>query len=204
MTRNVAFVLFDGNEELDWAGPWEVLTMLGLIVPESVRCFIVSETGGLVRSAKGLRVEADYSFATAPKADIIVIPGGVGTRQEETNSAMLDYMRSAAAIAEVTTSVCTGAFVLARAGLLEGKKATTYWNQMERLGNIEGIEPVESRWVDAGDVITAAGVSAGIDMALHLVGRLWSPEIAVTVQKYMQYYPAPPHQEQALPEWAPA
>ena len=202
MTRSVAFVLFDGAEELDWVGPWEVFTMLSQAEPDSCSAFTVSQHGGEVRCAKGLRVLADHSFANAPKPDIVIVPGGQGTRTESQNPAMLDYMRAAAGQAEVMTSVCTGSFVLAGAGLLQGKRATTHFASMDRLRAIEGVTAVEQRWVDEGAVVTAAGVSAGIDMALHLVGRLWSPEIAAKVQKYMQYYPSPPNPQAALPEWS--
>jgi transcriptional regulator GlxA family with amidase domain len=203
MTRNVAFVLFDGAEELDWVGPWEVFTMLAQAEEGSVRCFTVSEAGDTVTCAKGLRILPDYAFATCPAPSIVVVPGGFGTIRESGNPAMLDFVRGAAAAAELTTSVCTGAFVLARAGLLTGKRATTHFGSMHHLRAIEGIEAVEERWVDEGTVITAAGVSAGIDMALHVVGRLWSPATAARVQKWMQYYPSPPHPEAALPEWSP-
>lgn len=202
MTRSVAFVLFDGAEELDWVGPWEVFTMLGQAEPDSCAAYTVSQHGGEVRCAKGLRVLADHSFANAPKADVVLVPGGQGTRVQSQNPVMLDYIRGAEDSAEMVTSVCTGSFVLAAAGLLEGKRATTHFASMDRLRAIEGVTAVEERWVDEGAVVTAAGVSAGIDMALHLVGRLWSAAIAAKVRKYMQYYPSPPNPEVALPEWA--
>jgi transcriptional regulator GlxA family with amidase domain len=198
----VAFVLFDGAEELDWVGPWEVFTMLDKVEPGSCTAYSVSQHGGEVRCAKGLRVLADHSFANAPKPDIVLVPGGQGTRTESQNPAMLDYIRATATEAELMTSVCTGAFVLAAAGLLEGKRATTHFASMDRLRAIEGITAVEERWVDEGSVVTAAGVSAGIDMALHLVARLWSPAIAAKVRQVMQYYPSPPNPEAALPEWS--
>lgn len=115
---------------------------------------------------------------------------------------MLDFVRKAAGSAEVVASVCTGALILAAAGLLEGRRATTHFASMDRLRAIQGVTAVEERWVDEGNVVTAAGVSAGIDMALHLVGRLWSAETAALVQKWMQYYPSPPRQDVALPEWS--
>lgn len=192
MARNVAFVLFEDAEELDFAGPWEVFTMLAQVVPGSVANYLVSEHGGQVRCAKGMRVIADHSFAGAPAPDIVVIPGGQGTRREVDNPAMVDFVTQAASRAEVTASVCTGAFVLERAGVLRGRRGVTHWASMDRLRALGTVDVVEARFVDEGAVITAAGVSAGIDMTLHLVGRLWSPEVAQKVQRYMEYYPEPP------------
>jgi transcriptional regulator GlxA family with amidase domain len=202
VTRRVLFVLFDGAEELDWAGPWEVLTMLGQVEQGSVVCEVVAESAGPVRCAKGLRVLPDHAFAAAPQANVLLVPGGQGTRREATNPVMLDFVRGQAERADVVTSVCTGSFVLAAAGLLAGKRATTHWGSMDRLRAIEGVTAVEERWVDEGSVVTAAGVSAGIDMALHLLARDWSPEVAARVRKAMQYYPAPPGDDVALPEWS--
>lgn len=194
--RNIAIVLFDDAEELDWAGPWEVFTMLRAIVEDSVNVYTVSERGGEVRCAKGLRVLADHSFATCPAADVVVIPGGQGTRREVSNPAMLDFVKRADAATEVTTSVCTGSFVLQAAGLLDGKRATTHWGSIERLRALPGVQVVDgARYVDEGHVVTASGVSAGIDMSLYLVGRLWSPQTARDVQKAMEYYPQPPYAE---------
>ena len=203
MTRNVAIVLFEDAEELDWVGPWEVFTVLTKHVEvDSCNVYTVSEKGGQTRCAKGLRVLADYSFADCPKPDIFVVPGGQGTRIEMDNPAMLDWVRASSATAELSTSVCTGAFVLGRAGLLRGKRATTHWGSMAHLQGFEGAQAVEARWVDEGNVITASGVSAGIDMALHVVGRLWSPEVARKVQLGMEYFPDPPYQDTPMPAFS--
>ncbi|HEX6031453.1 MAG TPA: DJ-1/PfpI family protein [Tepidiformaceae bacterium] len=205
MTRKIAFVLFDGAEELDFVGPWEVFTMLAQLEPGSCECYVVSEKGGEVKCAKGMRVVSDFSFAAAPSPDIFIVPGGRGTRIEKDNPAMLEWVRAAAASAEISTSVCTGALVLQSAGLLAGKQVTTHWRavpELQALGDDFSII-TGTRWVDEGDVVTAAGVSAGIDMSLHLVGRLWSPEIARNVQLRMEYFPAPPYQDVPLPETYP-
>ncbi len=193
VTRKIGIVVFEGAEELDFVGPWEVFTMLSKVEPESCEAFLVSEGGGDVRCAKGMRVLADYSFTDAPQADVIVIPGGQGTRKEDKNPVILEFLRTQAKQAELMTSVCTGAFLLQAIGLLDGKKATTHWGSVERLRE-RGVDVREfTRYVDEGAVITAAGVSAGIDMSLHVVGRLWSPELARTVQKAMEYFPEPPY-----------
>lgn len=193
MTKSVAFVLFDGAEELDFVGPWEVFTMVNAVAPGEVNAFTVAQTAGLVTCAKGLQVVARYSFANCPPADIIIIPGGRGTRTERNNPAMLDFVKRMDATAEFTTSVCTGALVLQSAGLLAGLRATTHWGSIELLrrpGDCEVLE--DARFVDNGHILTAAGVSAGIDMALHLAGRIWGPKVALDTQRAMEYYPEPP------------
>jgi transcriptional regulator GlxA family with amidase domain len=198
--RAIAIVIFPVVEELDFVGPWEVFAFLRDLEPESCDVFTVSEHGGEVRCAKGLRVIADYSFDDAPKADVVLVPGGMGTRAEIDNPRMVEYIRTAAAGAEVMTSVCTGSFLLERAGLLDGRRGTTHWASLDRLRERGTVEVVEQRWVDEGAVITASGVSAGIDMALHLVGRLWGPETARRVQKGIEYFPEPPYADVPIPE----
>jgi transcriptional regulator GlxA family with amidase domain len=199
--REVAVLLFDGVEELDFAGPWEVFGNVAVLAPDLCRVFTVSELGGEVRCAKGLRVLVDHAFADAPRPDIVVVPGGQGTRREVENPRLIEYLRAAAAGAELTTSVCTGAFLLERAGLLEGRRATTHWHSLDRLRALGTVAVVgDRRWVDEGPVVTASGVSAGIDVALHVVGRLWGPELARRVQKWIEYFPDPPYADVPLPE----
>jgi transcriptional regulator GlxA family with amidase domain len=193
MARSIAIVLFDGAEELDWVGPWEVFTMLSEVEAGSCTVFTVSERGGEVRCAKGLRVLADHSFADCPAADVVVVPGGRGTRAEASNPAMLEFVKRMN-VAQRMTSVCTGSFVLEAAGLLKGKRATTHWGSIARLKALGTVDVMEgARFVDEGHIVTAAGVSAGIDMSLYLVGQLWSVETARAVQKAMEYYPEPPY-----------
>ncbi|HLZ27417.1 MAG TPA: DJ-1/PfpI family protein [Chloroflexota bacterium] len=196
-TRRIGIVLFPGVEELDFVGPWEIFTMTGSANPGvEPRCvvFTVSQTGGEVVCAKGLRVLADYDFGNAPLADLIVVPGGRGTRSEVDNPRMIDYLRQAARTAEVVSSVCTGAFLLERAGLLHGRRATTHWASLDRLRAFADIEVVDDqRWVDEGPIVTSQGVSAGIDMALYLVGRFWGVDAARGVQKMVEYFPDPPY-----------
>ena len=200
MTRAIAIVLFPNAEELDFVGPWEVLTMLKSLDASTCDVFTVSEHGGVIRCAKGLQVVAEHSFATAPRADIILVPGGRGVIEQAENPAMIEYLRRAGERAEVSTSVCTGAFLLERSGLLQGRRATTHWASLDYLRGLGTVEVVEERWVDEGPVITASGVSAGIDMTLHLVGRLWGPDTARRVQKAIEYFPAPPYADVPVPE----
>jgi transcriptional regulator GlxA family with amidase domain len=193
MPRNVAFVLFEGAEELDFVGPWEVFTMAAQVQPGEIHCFTVAEVAGPVVCAKGMQVIAEHSFATCPRADIVVLPGGMGTRREMKSPTMLDFLRRLDRDAEFMASVCTGSLVFQKAGLLEGLAATTHWASLGALREA-GATDIRSgqRWVDNGRVLTASGVSAGIDMALHLVGRVWGPKVAHLAQKYMEYYPEPP------------
>jgi transcriptional regulator GlxA family with amidase domain len=191
----IGVALFDGAEELDWAGPWEVLAAWAQQWPDDgVRVFTLARSDGLVTCAKGLRVIPDETWETAPPLDVLVYPGGRGTRAELLDEAVLDWVRGISRSGAVVASVCTGSLVLASAGLLDGKPATTHWQSLEllpTLGNDIEVRP-DDRFVDNGNVITAAGVSAGIDMALHLVARLHSPERAREVRRYIQYDPEPP------------
>ena len=197
--RSIAIVIFPDVEELDFVGPWEIFSYLRDLVPGSCSVFTVSEHGGEVRCRKGLRVIADYSFADAPTPDIFLVPGGQGTRVEVDNPVLIDYLRRLGATAEISTSVCTGSFLLERAGLLAGRRATTHWASLDRLRALGSVEVVEQRFVDEGVVVTSAGISAGIDMALHLVGRLWGPETARRVQKGVEYFPEPPYAHVPIP-----
>jgi transcriptional regulator GlxA family with amidase domain len=191
----IGVALFDGAEELDWAGPWEVLAAWALQWPDDgVHVFTVAREEGTVTCAKGLRVLPEETWETAPPLDVLVYPGGRGTRRELADAAVLDWIRGLAGRGTLMTSVCTGSLVYAAAGLLDGRPATTHWGSLEtlpRLGSEIEVRP-DDRFVDTGSVITAAGVSAGIDMALHLVERLHSTERAREVRRYIQYDPDPP------------
>jgi transcriptional regulator GlxA family with amidase domain len=195
MTKTVGIVLFDGVEELDAVGPWEVLSAWKeLSGGNGWNVVTASRTGGTVACAKGLTIQPACALSSAPPFDVVIYPGGRGTRPLTTNEAELDWVRNAAAGAEVMASVCTGALVYAAAGLLRNRPATTHWAAFDELAALDPsveLRP-DVRFVDDGDVVTAAGVSAGIDMALHLVARLAGPDRARDVRRYIQYDPAPP------------
>jgi transcriptional regulator GlxA family with amidase domain len=197
----IGLMLFDRAEELDWVGPFEVFTMAREVAAgkgpaAGVRVVLISEDGGVVQGAKGMRAEVDYSFADSPALDVLLIPGGIGTRDELKNPVMLDFLREKAAECDWVTSVCTGSAVLERAGLAKGKRITTHWAYIPTLRETAGDGTTvlkNVRYVRDGNLVTAAGVSAGIDMALWLTGELFGVDHARMTQRAMEYDPAPPY-----------
>jgi transcriptional regulator GlxA family with amidase domain len=195
MTTHIGIFLFDGAEELDFAGPWEVLAAWARQWPDDdAAVFTVARDQAPITAAKGMRVLPDHSWESAPPIDVLVYPGGRGTRAHIGDPERIGWVRDLAESGTLMTSVCTGSLVFADAGLLDGGPATTHWSALTLLASLgSGIDvQPEARFVDRGDVITAAGVSAGIDMALHLVARLASPDRAREVRRYIQYDPEPP------------
>lgn len=195
MATEIAVAVFDGAEELDWAGPWEVLASWALMWPDDdVRVRTVAPSADPITCAKGLRVLPDVTWDDVGDLDVVVYPGGVGARDQVGDDGTRALLQGLRARVPLMTSVCTGALVYADAGLLDGLPATTHWSAVELLADLgSGIRVQgEARIVDAGEVVTAAGVSAGIDMALHLVARLHSVERAREVRHYIQYDPDPP------------
>lgn len=195
MTTRIGIFLFEGAEELDWAGPWEVLSYWARTWPDDdVEVFTFAREDGVVNCAKGLKVVPDHTWETAPVFDVLVYPGGIGTRAHLGDETIKQWLLDAKERGALITSVCTGALVLADSGLLRDLPATTYWSLVSMLTELDPtitLRP-DDRFVDTGDVITAAGVSAGIDMALHLVKRLHSADRAREVRRGIQYDPQPP------------
>jgi transcriptional regulator GlxA family with amidase domain len=191
----IAVALFEDAEELDFAGPWEVLAAWATQWPDDgVHVFTVASSTDPVTCAKGMRVVPDHSWESAPPIDVLVYPGGRGTRRELEDPEVLERLRALRERNTLMTSVCTGSLVFAAAGLLRDRPATTWWGSLERLAELDPTIEVrpDDRFVDSGEIVTAAGVSAGIDMALHLVARLHSSERAREVRRYIQYDPQPP------------
>jgi transcriptional regulator GlxA family with amidase domain len=192
---NVGIFLFDEVEVLDFAGPFEVFSVAARVqsrrepdTPKAFEVFTVSEARGLVRARGALMVQAAFTLATHPHIDLLVVPGGVVDAELE-KPAVIDWVKRINASSQLTTSVCTGAFILGRAGLLDGLEATTHW---EDIPDLERTQPKVNvlpnvDWVDQGRIVTSAGISAGINMSLHLVERLHSPELAVATARQMQY-----------------
>jgi transcriptional regulator GlxA family with amidase domain len=193
----IAILIFEKLTALDAIGPYEVLRS----VPGWEVRFVGPEKGPVRTDCGALGLSADYSLDEVEEADIVLVPGGKGNRPLLTDDGVLSWLRRVDASSTWTASVCTGALVLGAAGLLEGKRATTYWPFLEQLREY-GAEPAGGRYVEDGKTITAAGVSAGIDMALHLVGQEAGPEVAQAVQLGIEYDPQPPF-DAGSPEKAP-
>lgn len=193
MAITTGILLFDGTEELDFVGPWEVLTMARMKGDSVVT---IAQGSDPLRCAKGLRVIADHTFADAPHLDVIVVPGGVGTRREIDNPVVTTWIGDVAASATWVTSVCTGSYLLHAAGLTNDRRITTHWAGVDELRKMAPDQVIveDARWVVDGNLVTAAGVSAGIDMALWLVGQLYDVRHARAVQHFIEYDPAPPYQ----------
>ena len=194
----IAIVLYDRFTALDAIGPYEVLSRL----PDASLAFVAAEAGP-VRTDNGmLTIVAERSLAEVPRPDILLVPGGPGEVAARAGGPVLQWLRSAAATSTWTTSVCTGSLVLAAAGLLDGCRATSHWLAMEELARL-GAEPVSERVVFDGNIVTAAGVSAGIDMALALAERVAGREVAQAIQLGIEYDPQPPF-DAGSPRTAPA
>ena len=190
----VGILLYPDAEELDWAGPWEVFTMAAQ-GDHPMKVVTIAQEEGTIRCAKGLRVLADHTFETAPTLDVIVVPGGQGSRVEMKNRVLLDWLASASESCRFVTSVCTGAILLCKAGLADGREVTTHWGYIETLRELAPQVTVREkvRYIQDGRIVTSAGVSAGIDMSLWLVGQIWGVEHARGTQRFMEYDPAPPY-----------
>ncbi len=184
---NIAIPIFDQLTALDAVGPYEVLSRL----PDATVHFVAAEPGGKRTENGMLALTADRAFDEMTDPEVIVVPGGFGTRALMTDETMLDWLRAAHESSLWTTSVCTGSLLLAAAGILDGLPATTHWLELETLRSY-GATPVARRVVEQGKVMTAAGVSAGIDMALTLAARIAGDELAQAIQLGIEYDPEPP------------
>ncbi|WP_031088885.1 DJ-1/PfpI family protein [Streptomyces sp. NRRL WC-3549] len=194
----IAIVLFDRFTALDAVGPYEMLSR----VPGAETVFVAERTGAVRNDSDGLALVAGRSLADVPAPDVVVVPGGPGQSAQMENEVLLDWLRTADATSTWTTSVCTGSLLLAAAGLLTGRRATSHWLALSALGTY-GAEPTGERVVLDGKYVTAAGVSAGIDMGLTLLGRIAGDEHARAVQLLTEYDPRPPY-DAGSPEKAPA
>ncbi|MGB3052131.1 MAG: DJ-1/PfpI family protein [Polyangiales bacterium] len=190
---DIAVALFERVTALDAVGPYEVLQRL-----PGVEVRFVGHRKGEVRSDNGfLGLTVDYTFDEVSNPNILLIPGGIGTRALVHDEVILDWIRNAHETSQFTTSVCTGSLLLAAAGLLKGRKATTHFSARPLLLKY-GATPTEERVVQEGKIITAAGVSSGIDMALHLAEQLTDATTAKALQLMIEYDPQPPHDAGAL------
>jgi transcriptional regulator GlxA family with amidase domain len=189
--REIAFVAFEGLTPLDLVGPLQAFTVLGLLNPQ-YQAVVVAETLEPLATDGPLKLVADKTFEQVPSPYALMVPGGAAPAMRAmSNEPLLKYVRDAGSRAEIVTSTCTGALILAAAGVLEGRKATTHWafsKQLERMG----VEYVPDRWVEDGKFISSAGIAAGLDMALDVVGKLVGEGMARQVQLILEYDPQPP------------
>ena len=191
--RHIGMLIFDDVEELDFVGPWEVLGYATQLSGRD-KLLTIAESKRPIRCSKGLTIVPDIAIADTPPLDVILVPGGHGTRRAVHDASLMAWLRGVAATATWVTSVCTGSLLLHEAGPARGKRVTTHWSFVESLrqrGDITVID--DMRFVRDGNLVTAAGVSAGIDMALWLVGQRDGIELARRVQRGIQYEPAPPY-----------
>jgi putative intracellular protease/amidase len=195
----VAIPLYDGFTALDAVGPYEVLSRL----PGAEVCFLGSEKGPVRTENSQLALHADALLEELREPEVVCVPGGLGTRALLDDQPLLEWIRHAHAHSQWTTSVCTGSLLLGAAGILEGLEATTYWLELDTLAAF-GAQPVEQRVVEQGKVITAAGVSSGIDMALVLAAKIGGPELAQAIQLGIEYDPQPPFDSGSVEKASPA
>ncbi len=188
---NFGILVFPDVEELDFVGPWEMAGMWHRWAEGPEHRFIVAESPAPVTCAKGLAVVPHMTIGLCPPLDILLVPGGQGTRREVDNTALIDFIAVQARSCRTVLSVCTGAFLLHRAGLLSGKRATTHWNSLDRLRALGDVTVVEERFVRDGNIWTSAGVSAGIDVMLAFIADFAGEETAGIVQLAAEYYPSP-------------
>ncbi|MEU4145780.1 DJ-1/PfpI family protein [Streptomyces parvulus] len=193
----IAIVLFDRFTALDAVGPYETLGRL----PDAETVFVAERTGPVRTDTGNLALTADRTLADVPAPDIVVVPGGPGQTPQMENEPLLDWLRTADTTSTWTTSVCTGSLLLAAAGLLRGRRATSHWLALEHLRRF-GAEPTGERVVTDGKYVTAAGVSSGIDMGLTLLGRIAGDDHARAVQLLTEYDPQPPY-DAGSPDKAP-
>ncbi|EOG8710398.1 TPA: DJ-1/PfpI family protein [Bacillus paranthracis] len=187
---SVGIFLFNEVEVLDFAGPFEVFSITKVHEEKPFTVYTVSQNGEMITARNGLKVNPDYSIKDLPPVDILIIPGGKGARENEVkNDIIINWIRQQMKEVKLITSVCTGALLLAKAGLLDGLKATTHWASIQTFKkdfpNVEVMENV--KFVDEGHIITSAGISAGINMSFHIVKNLLGVEIAEETAKNMEY-----------------
>jgi transcriptional regulator GlxA family with amidase domain len=183
-------LLFPGVEELDAIGPWEMAALWARQPGGPGTCLLIGQSEAPVTCAKGLVLLPHASFATAPPLDVLLVPGGIGTRTEVDNPELIAFIRRQAASCRAVLSVCTGAFLLHAAGLLSGRRATTHWASLGRLRALGDVDVVEERFTRSGAIWTAAGISSGIDLTLQFIAETAGDDVAGTVQLEAEYFPA--------------
>ncbi|WP_026702780.1 DJ-1/PfpI family protein [Salibacterium aidingense] len=189
--KKIGIYLFDEVEVLDFAGPYEVFSVAykDRFEDKLFDVTTISETGDMISARNGLQVMPDTSLDQAPNTDVVIIPGGQGAREKEAyNEKLIKWLRACQDSAEVIASVCTGALVLANAGLLDGKRATTHWGSYDRLAAFSSVDVQHNvKFVDEGSIVTSGGISAGINMAFHLMEKFEGKEAVTQTARWMEY-----------------
>jgi transcriptional regulator GlxA family with amidase domain len=188
---NFGFLVFPDLEELDLVGPWEIIRYWSKLAQGPENCLMVSEKSGSIVCNNGMSINPQVIFSECPPLDYLIVPGGQGTRKEVNNEVLIRFVAEQAEHCRAILSVCTGTFILHRAGLLSGLRATTHWASLDRLRALGDVTVVEERIVRDGRIWTSAGVSAGIDMALAFVADAAGEEKAGMIQFGTEYYPSP-------------
>jgi transcriptional regulator GlxA family with amidase domain len=189
-TRNLAILIFDDVEVLDFCGPFEVFSVANRFTdPPAFHIFTVAEKPGPALTRGGLSVNPHHRLPDCPRPDLLLVPGGQGTRREMHNAVLTDWIKARSQEAELVMSVCTGALLLAKAGLLDGLEATTHHGAIDLLREVAPKTTVHAdrRFVDNGRVVCSAGIAAGIDMSLHVVARLLERDVAEKTAGQMEY-----------------
>jgi transcriptional regulator GlxA family with amidase domain len=194
--KKVGMLIFPNVELLDFCGPYEVFSTFHFdetknkLEPSPFEIYLIAENEGLIKTRAGILVAAEYTLDNHPPFDILVIPGGWGTRAEINNEIIIDWIKKVARNVELITSVCTGSMLLGKAGLLKGKHATTHWNSLPWMKEEFPDTIIEDKYhiVEDGNVITSAGISAGIDMALKVVQKYYGDDVTRETARYMEYY----------------
>ncbi len=187
---NFGFLIFPGLEELDLVGPWEIISLWSKFAQGPENCLMIAEKPGPVICQKDMSINPHVTFADCPALDFLLVSGGEGTRREVDNPALIQFVARQAENCKAVLSVCTGTFILHRAGLLSNKRATTHWASLQKLREMGDVEVVEDRIVRDGNIWTSAGISAGIDMALAFVEYMTDEKTAGKIQLGAEYYPS--------------
>ena len=187
---NFGFLLFPGLEELDLVGPWEMVSVWSKFVEGPEKCFMIAQDLQPVVCAKGMSINPHITCSDCPPLDYLLVPGGEGTRREVDNEALIQFIARQAQNCRAVLSVCTGSFLLHRAGLLSGRQATTHWGSLQRMRALGDVKVVEDRIVQDGSVWTSAGISAGIDLALAFIASVTDEDTAGKIQHIAEYYPS--------------
>jgi transcriptional regulator GlxA family with amidase domain len=189
MAKKLGIVLYENVQPMDVIGPWEVLAMWKNLLHAPIEMYLISENGGLVKCDDDIVLSTHCTFHDCPKLDYLIIPGGRGRREQIANERLIAFIKAKAESADKVISVCTGMFLLSKAGLLRNKAATTYWRALSELRSLKGIDVEEERVVKAGKIWTSGGVSSGIDLAFELIAEIAGKDEAGRVQLLFEYFP---------------